>query len=106
MLFRNVLHGKWERGVVKAISDKIYDIESEGRVVRKHIDHVVSSTEQPEATPEPLQLIKEEVRPDPEVEEIPNVTQNSESYCPEPVVSQPNEAASTSLTESNPLFYL
>lgn len=100
VLFRNVLHGKWERGVVKAISDKIYEIESEGHVVRKHIDHVVASAEQREASPEPVHPSKEEVLPKPDVGETPEMIQNSESHCLAPA-TQPNEAASTSLAESS-----
>jgi hypothetical protein len=48
VLYRDVLHKEWKRGVVLEVSDKQYVITTrEGNNVTKHIDHVVKSTSVP-----------------------------------------------------------
>ena len=50
VLFRNVLEGSWNHGVITSESDKQYKISTDDgstALVRKHIDHVVSSTSSP-----------------------------------------------------------
>ena len=48
VLYRDVLHKSWHRGVVKEVSDKQYIItKADGSVVKKHIDHIVASTSEP-----------------------------------------------------------
>ena len=48
VLYRDVLHKEWKRGIVREVSDKQYVIATDdGSDVTKHIDHVVKSTSVP-----------------------------------------------------------
>ena len=42
VLYRDVLGKTWNKGTIKSVSDKVYEINAHnGQVIRKHIDHVV-----------------------------------------------------------------
>ena len=45
VLVRDVLHKRWIKGIVVNTSDKVYEVETtDGKLVSKHIDHVIADT--------------------------------------------------------------
>ena len=45
VLIRDILHKRWIKGIVINASDKIYEVETaDGKLVSKHIDHVIADT--------------------------------------------------------------
>ena len=92
VMYRDVRHGRWIKGVVRAVSDKVYDIYTEhGGSVRKHIDHVVANTT--EATPEPVKLDREKVQSEPEVVRDELSRDQAVDIVPDTIDIVPNEAA-------------
>ena len=91
VLFRNVLEDSWNHGVITSESDKQYEISTDGgstAIVRKHIDHVVSSTSSPEsATVESDRVPDAAYRPGLSVSDQPRPTRAPVISCNIPSVS-------------------
>lgn len=65
ILYRDVLGKKWNKGTIKNVSDKVYEIDApNGQVIRKHVDHVVKyRAEIAEKSVLPTEVIEKSVLP-------------------------------------------